>query len=294
MTTTVNDLTFGVEIETGLPHSASISIGGYHNGRTLADFPVRGTMNTTKWKASADSSIHVPNHTGCEFVSPILKGVDGLENLALACERIKSMGAKVNTTTGVHVHVSFPSNDLAALRRLIHLVAHWEAAMYATTGTKSRERSTYCRSIKTPTARNANYTNHNQCRNTFGDRYRLLNVSALLDGGRPTVEFRCFSGSTNPKKIIAWTMLCLSLVEAALNGSRAKQWDMPETSVARERGEGRGEKLVKALLNDLWVWNGKSRTAAQFGHATYTHAFARKQLVKLARKYDEMDEAECV
>jgi hypothetical protein len=289
-TTTVNDLTFGVEIETGIPHGAGINIGGYHSGRTLADFPTRGANGT--WKASSDASITVANHTGCEFVSPILKGTDGLENLQLACERIKALGAKVNTSTGVHVHVCFPSNDLAALRRLIHLVAHWEAALYATTGTKTREGARWCRSIKTDTAKNCRYVNRNEVNGTFTDRYRILNVTPLLNGTQPTVEFRCFSGSTNPKKIIAWTMLCLSIVEAALNGSRAKQWDMPETSVAREHGEGRGEKLVKAMINDLWVWNGKSRTAAQFGHATYTHAFARTQLVKLARKYDEMDEAE--
>lgn len=290
MTTTVQNLTFGVEIETGVPYSANLNIGGYHNGRTLPDFPTIGTVHGSKWKASGDSSISVQGHSGCEFVSPILKGADGLRNLTEAVEKIKALGAKVNRTTGVHVHVQFPSNDLAALRRLIHLVAHWESALYATTGTKTRETGTYCRSIKTPTARNANYTNISNVQSVFNDRYRILNVTPLLSGRQPTVEFRCFSGSTNPKKIVAWTMLCLSLVEAALNGTRAKAWDMPETSVARERGEGRGERMVKALLNDLWVWNGKSRTAGQFGHETYDHQFARHQLVRMARKYDLIDE----
>lgn len=289
----VQTLTFGIEVETGMP-SGTISPGAYHRGSLVPNFPERGVWegaSTKTWTAQSDASINVSGRQGVEFVSPPLQGLDGLENLSMAVARIKAMGAKVNATCGVHVHVGFPSNDLAALRRLVHLVAHWEKAMFVTTGTKSREQNHYCQSIKTPSTRNANYRNSRAVRESFGlDRYRTLNLCNLLSNRIPTVEFRLFSGSTNPDKIVAWTMLCLSLVESALTGKRAKNFDMPETSTARETGEGEGEKLVKAMLNDLWVWNGKSKTACQFTHPKYTHKWARKQLLKMARTYDALSE----
>ena len=288
----VKTLTFGVEIETGMPRGA-VTVGSYHRGVTVPNFPERGVWAESTprtWTAQSDGSIVVPNRTGVEFVSPVLQGLDGLENLAMAVARIKAMGAKVNATCGVHVHVGFPSNDLAALRRLVHLVAHWESAMFATTGTKSRENNSYCRSIKNASSRSANYQSRSSLSGTFGnERYRTLNLVNLLTGRQPTVEFRIFSGSTNPDKIVAWTMLCLSLVEAALQNKRAKTFDMPQTSTLRETGDGEGEKLVKAMLNDLWIWNGKSKTAAQFDHPKYTHKWARKHLLKMAQTYDEVE-----
>jgi hypothetical protein len=289
---TVQTLTFGVEIETGCPGSAGINVGGYHAGRVIPNAPERGVVSGA-WKASHDGSIHVQNMQGVEFVSPVLRGSEGLENVQIMVERIAAMGARVNRTCGVHIHVGFPTNDLAAVRRLVHLVAHWEAALFATTGTHARENNHFCASIKTPSVRQANYRNNMAVRHAIsGNRYHTLNLMPLLSGTQPTVEFRVFSGSVNPKKIVAWTMLALSIVEAALSGHRAKAFDMPETSVTRETGEGRGEKLVKAMLNDLWVWNGKSATRGQFQHPTYTHAFARKQLVRMARKYDLQETAE--
>lgn len=291
-TTTVRDLTFGVEIETGVPYSANVNVGGYHNGRLVPNMPERGIVSGA-WKASHDGSIQVTGMQGVEFVSPVLRGADGLDNVTLAVERIAAMGAKVNRSCGVHIHVGFPTNDLAAVRRLVHLVAHWESALFATTGTKSRETNHFCRSIKTATVRTARYTSNANVRTAInGNRYHTLNLMPLLSGSQPTVEFRVFSGSVNPKKIVAWTMLALSIVEAALNGCRVKTFDMPETSVARESGEGRGERLVKAMLNDLWVWNGKSATRGRFEHPHFNHAFARKQLVRMAKKYDAIECAE--
>jgi hypothetical protein len=288
----VKTLTFGVEIETGIPYSTGLNVGGYHNGRVVPNMPERGIVSG-KWKASSDGSINVANMQGVEFVSPVLRGADGLDNVAIAVERIHAMGAKVNRTCGVHVHVAFPTNDLAAVRRLVHLVAHWESALYATTGTKSREQNSYCRSIKTPSMRAARYGSMGDVRTAvMSNRYHTLNLMPILTGSQPTVEFRVFSGSVNAKKIVAWTMLALAIVEAALNGHRAKAFDMPETSVERECGEGRGERLVKAMLNDLFVWNGKSATRGQYGHETYTHEFMRKQLGRMAKKYDLIDATE--
>ena len=75
-----NDLTFGIEIETIAPDSAvrndGLRIGPYRRGIQVPYLPAG-------WKAEADGSIDNGNggHK-CEIVSPVLRGADGLAQVA--------------------------------------------------------------------------------------------------------------------------------------------------------------------------------------------------------------------
>lgn len=141
MTIHVNDLTFGVELETTLP-LGTCPVGGYHQGVQVPQLP-------PGWKAERDGSIHTgPGHMAAEIVSPVLKGADGLRQLQAVCAWLNSVGAKVNRSTGFHVHVGFDGSDLDALHRLVSLVANFEKALYAATGTHHREQGHYCRGIQ--------------------------------------------------------------------------------------------------------------------------------------------------
>src|SRR5262249_39920135 len=95
----VNDLTFGVELEVTLP-AGTCSVGGYHAGVQVPALP-------PGWKAERDSSIQPgPGYMPGEVVSPVLKGADGLRQLKTVYDWLNSVGAKVNRSTGFHVHVS--------------------------------------------------------------------------------------------------------------------------------------------------------------------------------------------
>ena len=136
----VNDLTFGVEIETAMP-TGTIAVGGYHNGRQIPGLP-------DGWRAESDCSIVCPaGHQACEVVSPVLKGTDGLEQIQQVCDWLNAVGAKVNRSTGFHVHVGW-TGDREALKRLTSYVSNFEKAIFASTGTHSREQSRYCRPIR--------------------------------------------------------------------------------------------------------------------------------------------------
>ena len=105
----VNDLTFGVELEVTLP-AGTCSVGGYHAGVQVPALP-------PGWKAERDSSIQPgPGYMAAEVVSPVLKGADGLRQLKTVCDWLNSVGAKVNRSTGFHVHVS--GEGQTALTRL--------------------------------------------------------------------------------------------------------------------------------------------------------------------------------
>src|SRR4051812_18406587 len=131
-----SEITFGIEIETTIP-AGSIPVGGYSNGLPIVALP--------GWTAKHDGSIRRSRgRQGCEFVSPVLKGAEGIRQVNAAVAYIKSIGGRVNASCGVHVHVGFNKSDAVANEKLVTLVANFEKAIYATTGTRSREQGNYC------------------------------------------------------------------------------------------------------------------------------------------------------
>src|SRR5262245_23436645 len=87
----VNEMTFGVEIETVIPFG-TFPVGPHGDGLPITRLP--------GWKADRDPSIRTTEATRgyiqCEFVSPVFKGIEGLKQLLRDLETIKGFGAKVN------------------------------------------------------------------------------------------------------------------------------------------------------------------------------------------------------
>lgn len=110
-TMNASDMTFGVEIETIAPQSAidndGLRIGVYHYGFQVPYLP-------QGWKAEWDGSIDTRGGgRACEIVSPVLRGPEGLAQVAEVARTLEAKGHKVNITCGVHVHVGW-SRDLPA------------------------------------------------------------------------------------------------------------------------------------------------------------------------------------
>src|SRR5262245_48018434 len=128
-----NEITFGVEIECLVPVAANVQAGSYHHGVQVPDLP-------DGWNAQHDGSLHGGRgRRGIEIVSPVLKGADGFRQVKAVCEWLRRIGATVNRSTGFHVHVGVertPEN----LKKLVTVAANFEKAIYASTGTKVRER----------------------------------------------------------------------------------------------------------------------------------------------------------
>lgn len=272
-----NELTFGVEIETSIPANSNILVGGYYSAADLSaqGFP-RG------WKAKSDGSIRpARGHQGCEFVSPILAGADGIASVLATIKKLNEIGARVNASTGVHIHVGW-NGDAKALKRLTTLVANFEKAIYASTGTKSRETGSYCRRI----------SNYGSADNPglMGTRYHVLNLTNLRPGGKNTVEFRAFAGTLNATKIIGYIRMCLGLVERAHKAKRVTNWAAkPVKESSPIHRSGAGQTALTRLFYQLgWV---KGRTKHVFGDVTAegapTPESIRKELMRLAKQYDQ-------
>jgi hypothetical protein len=271
----VSQITFGIEIETTMP--ATYRIGGYRNGVQAEGLPAG-------WQAKHDGSIRPSRgRIGCEFVSPVLRGVEGLRQVKAAVEAITAMGGRVNRSCGFHVHVGLAREDQAGRDRLLTLVSNFETALYASTGTKRRQQTHWCRSVR-------QYGNRQQAAQVSSrDRYHGLNLTNWAGGTIPAVEFRFFAGTLNFGKIVAHIRQCVGLVERALKAKRVTQWvaKVPsESSPIHRSGEGQTE-LTRLFYQLGWI---KGRQEHVHGDLSApglpTMQQSKRALMKLARKYD--------
>jgi hypothetical protein len=281
----VNDLTFGVELEVTLP-AGTCPVGGYHCGVQVPQLPAG-------WKAERDSSIQAgAGYTAAEIVSPVLKGADGLRQLKAVCDWLVSVGAKVNRSTGFHVHVGFDRDNKVGLRRLVGLVANFEKALYASTGTHSREEGTFCRSVQDDERYQRAFRDA-LAASSYLARYHVLNLTNLLQGGKPTVEFRVFAGTTSATKAIGYVRLCLAIVEKALAMKKLPKWvaKVPvETSPIHRGGEGQ-TALTRLFYGLGWTKGREDHTFGDIQPEGLPGIEAtKKELMRLARKYDSRAE----
>lgn len=277
----VNDLTFGIEIETCIP-SGTIQVGYYHGGRQIPNLP-------EGWNAQRDGSIRCTRrYEACEVVSPVLKGEDGIRQIIQVLTWLRSVGAKVNRSTGLHIHIGWTHGE-DETRRLVTTVANFEKAIYAATGTRAREQGAFCRPIKNNQAYQRRYKERDQATAPM-DRYHVLNVQPLRrEEGKRTVEFRAFAGTLNASKVLGYLRLCLGLVEKAISMTRSPNWDAKrpvESSPIHRDGEGQTE-LTRLFYFLGWT---KGREEHTFGNITCTGApriaTVKKELMRLAKKYD--------
>lgn len=199
------DLTFGVEIECYLPSSVQMSIGGYHHGLSIEWAP-------EGWNTQADSSLSAPaGYKAVEVVSPVLMGEEGLAQVFYMVEELQTLGAKVDSHCGLHVHVGAGHLNTAQVMEIRAAFINWEKAFYGLSGTLAPWR----------------YTNHyskSSKATSITDRYQGLNLqnytspSPLRERTNArTVEFRVWAGTLNLETIITAVYMAVSLVSKVSN-----------------------------------------------------------------------------
>jgi len=282
-----NEITFGVEIECFIPNIVGVTdfaIGAYHNGIQIPGLPAG-------WNSQRDGSIYTrrDGFRSIEVVSPVLKGTEGIASLIHVAETLKTWGAKTNPTCGFHVHVGMNLSDEDSIIRLIHQVSNHEKALFAASGTPRRERGSYCRSIKKnwePIKDKKPQTLRSVGRNS--ERYFALNLQTLLGGGRPTAEFRAFSGTIEPRKMAGYVFMALAFTEKAENAACAPYEPNNVRTFENLASDNAGEREMKRFFIDFG-WDGT------YCRTTYglmptgeeiTLEGTKRILLRLARTYD--------
>lgn len=276
-----NDFTFGCEFELSVNRNKAarygLNVGGYHHGTQVPFLP-------EGWTASHDGSLRTtPSRITCEIVSPILRGEAGIRQVYEVLKDLNAKGFKVAIGAGTHVHVGFANQPESQIRRLIQIVAYLETAIYATTGTKSRQRNHYCKGLR------RHQTAAQASRVMKRDRYYILNISNLEGRRLPTIEFRAFSGSLNPVKILGWIQMCLGIVERGLTTKRLPRWTATPALGGWKKG-GVGATDVERVFGFLGWGRGYARLKGGHMYGWLSDQIPqdeiKKEFRRLARKFD--------
>lgn len=161
------------------------------------------------YKFVSDGSIWGDN--GIECVSPVLKGKNGLKSLELACKILNEAGARVNKSTGLHVHIGAASftekqyvNIFVNYKKLEKVIDSFMA------NSRRQNNNFYCQSLQNKPLENAT-SRADICEMMSNERYYKVNCMSY--NRHKTVEFRQHQGSTDFKKISAWVNFLTKLCE---------------------------------------------------------------------------------
>ncbi len=199
------------------------------NGISARSRPYGHATVDTDVAVETDGSLHFEDcpfqgvrSASLEVKTRILNGVEDFARvLPKTLEIMKFAGARVNTSTGMHVHVSVPEigNDPRIIRSIYNLIHKYQFVIYGLCP-KSRVTSRYCQPL--PVASNL----LKGCRTmrcfkralTTYDRFHIVNFTHLWDDV-PRLEFRLFGSTLNGTKALNNVRLVCGLVDHAVRRS---------------------------------------------------------------------------
>lgn len=167
----------GIEIECCIPRNADMT----------KLWPVAQYVNVT-----SDGSVH-PDKEGYAAVefrvcTPAFKMAEVITQM---CKILNDMGARVNKTCGLHVHLDQRNRTPDEMKVIFSNFIRAQNLLFEVVP-KSRRNNSYCKKHRG--------TDFDQA--TRGQRYKAINATAFRKHN--TLEIRLFSGTVNAEKIINW------------------------------------------------------------------------------------------
>lgn len=220
---------FGVEIECcNLPHEEvclwhfrQAGILSYHEDQVRP----RKVKKYSYWNVGWDSSIEGPG-LRLEFSSRILAGPEGLEEVRKVCRILQKLGAQVNKSCGLHVHVSNKGLTPVAMFTMLQRYADWENQIDSYMSPNRRENRNSCA--------NSVRSDADDMLALYGDsfersemlRSRHSFADSVASGHRKkldfdshyehnTTEFRHHHGTIDPVEVTSWIKFCLNFTEVS-------------------------------------------------------------------------------
>ena len=215
----LDQLSFGVEVECYDIEGVQNGVGVYHGDQrgyenVYCDF--LPSFDGKKWKVEEDGSLNL--RRGREFISPILKGSEGIENVVNSLKILKRKGFEVNHECGLHIHVGLSSicgnnnvdEVVSFLSRLVKSMFNYQGSLYGSCGSRRRDEEYFCSRLRS--GENLIIISSDIEKKEKGDKslidfdrlglgsdkYRCLNISNIrngVKGERSSLEFRYPSGS---------------------------------------------------------------------------------------------------
>lgn len=202
--------TFGVEIETTNCNPMAFCTAASQNGLEVANqMHHYNHTDIQQFKLVPDSSLRGSECAEC--VSPALKSDrNGFKSLEACCKALGQVGARVNSSCGLHVHIGAAG---LTQQEYCNVFLNYQKLEVAIDSFMARSRrddaSRWCHTLRGK--RLAECTSINDVQGTMHyDRY--FKVNAMAWDRHQTIEFRQHQGTTNFLKIKNWVNFLVKLV----------------------------------------------------------------------------------
>ena len=201
-------VTFGVEMETYNVNREMLVAKAAENNLPLEYQGYNHHDSNRVFKCVSDGSIEGINPIEC--VTPVLKGRNGLAALKNACATLNAVGAKVNKSTGLHVHIGAKDLTPAQYCNVFYNYQMLESLIDSFMAESRRANNNgYCMSLRGKYLRTCE-TREEVYQALGGSRYYKVNPCSW--SRHQTIEFRQHQGSTDFEKISNWVAFCAKLV----------------------------------------------------------------------------------
>ena len=224
------DRVFGVEVEYncgGRPahiQRGEVVANMIAAGHPAFDFGGYAPHTTPdQWRMTTDCTV-----TGGEFVSPELRGREGLEAMRAALRAVKAAGGTAGRNQGLHVHHDVRDFDTPELVRLLTNLEFAEGALLAYVPDYRWNGSGGFRAERQYSGTWAAYRRDaeagvlawrgraNRTARNHYNRYVSVNVNPVMSQG--SVEFRLLGNTLNPVKVRTWIRVGQALMQATKDG----------------------------------------------------------------------------
>ena len=230
---------FGIEIEAYDTNRNELSTTLNNNNVVCV---VEGYNHTTRrhWKIVTDSSIR--GEQAFEIVSPILVGQEGMDELKKVCTVLQMSAARVNKSTGLHVHFDAADMTFQQIKNLLINYMNFEEEIDSFLSESRRgDTNTYTKSIKNMRLRIQAATSKEELKSAYNNsRYYKVNLQSL--NVHNTIEFRQHSGTVEFEKISNWIIFLHNLIDYS------KQYVYPTSTANFEALKRLNQKVVYDFL----------------------------------------------
>jgi hypothetical protein len=307
--TTMKSLRFGIEIETiGLRRELlARTIAATLSGTAAVEVTYNSTWRVVDatgrtWRVVPDASLSGGADSG-EIVSPVL-GYDDIDALQSVVRAVRAAGARVDASTGIHIHVDGARFDAKSATNLVKFIHKQERLLEHALGVSALRLGHYCQPIdprfierlearrpKTMRELSEAWYGHENTQPTryHSSRYHGLNLNSLFFRG--TFEFRYFNGTLHAGEVKAYVQLVLALAANALT-SRTASSKRRDFDPATAKYDFRVVMLRLGLVGDEFKTARLHLTKKLAGSAAWKHGRRdRPATPPSAPAADETDDA---
>lgn len=200
--------TFGVEIECFNVRPTELINNARERGLNMHHEGYNHNDNDRYYKLVSDCSINGVNPIEC--VSPVLHGDNnGFDSLKACCASLNAIDAKVNRSTGLHVHVGGNITE----KQYCNTFANYYLLenVIDTFMSPSRRDNRYASSLIGSCSGVLTARTFEGVREAMHNN-RYFKINCMSWGRHHTIEFRQHQGTTDYNKISYWARFCIKLV----------------------------------------------------------------------------------